>query len=57
MNIWTWILVTVGAGLVGMLLRSSGQKAQRRYDQWYSGNGKMLEDYDSQTKEIDKYSR
>ena len=57
MNVWTWILFAVGGGLVSMLLRGPGRNAQRRYEQYYKGGGKMLEDYDAETKEIDKYSR
>ena len=57
MNHWIWVLFAVGGGLVTMLLRGPGRNAQRRYDSWYKGGGKMLEDYDAGTKQIDKYSR
>ena len=39
------------------LLRGPGRNAQRRYEQYYKGGGKMLEDYDAEAKEIEKYSR
>lgn len=57
MNIWMWIFIAVGGALVTVLLRGPGRNAQRRYERWYSGGGKMLDDYDAQTKEIDRYSR
>lgn len=57
MNIWTWILLVVGGGLVTVLLRGPGCNAQRRYERYYKGGGKMLEDYDAEAKEIEKYSR
>ena len=57
MNVWTWIVAAAGAGLVTWLLREPGRKADRRYESWHKGYGKMLEDYDAQNKEIDKYSR
>lgn len=57
MNIWTWILFALGGSLVTVLLRGPGRNAQRRYEQYYKGGGKMLEDYDAEAKEIEKYSR
>lgn len=57
MNVWTWLAVAAGAGLVAVLLQGPGRNAQRRYERWYRGGGKMLDDYDAQSKEIDKYSR
>ena len=57
MNVWIWIALAAAGGLVTMLMQGPGRKASRRYESWHKGNGKMLEDYDAQSKEIDKYSR
>ena len=57
MNVWTWIAVAIGMGLVTLFLQGAGRKNQHRYEGWRNGHGKMLEDYDAQMKEIDRYSR
>lgn len=57
MNTWTWIFLAVAGASVGFLLAAPGQKANRRFEQWRIGRKSMLEDYDKETKEIDKFSR
>lgn len=49
-------IIAVGV-LVTLLVGKRGQDGKRRWDMWRSKGSGMLDDYDSENKEIDKWSR
>lgn len=57
MNVWTWIIIAVGFGIVSLLIFSPAEKANRKFEQWRIGGKSMLEDYDRDTKDVEKFSR
>lgn len=57
MNIPYWFWILIGFAIMSFLLGAPGTRAKNRYEQWRRGGGSMLDNYDQDTKDIDKFSR